>query len=210
MGRTLSLIALPAFLWFSTRLFAGIRISLNSIYDVSVRPQRIHFAKRILLAKLRDLGMVFMVLLLFLANTALSGGFTLLRSATESAGGRLGGLAGAILTIEGWIAEAVGFGFLVALFMLLYRFASTRRIRWQAALLASVFSAVAFELAKRLFALYLRNAGAFGVATVDATIGALILFVIWVYYSALVFLLGGVLAETWELRTLQRVQRGVL
>jgi len=31
---------------------------------------------------------------------------------------------------------------------------------------------------------------------------------VWVYYCALVFLLGGVVAETWELRELQRAQRG--
>jgi uncharacterized BrkB/YihY/UPF0761 family membrane protein len=36
----ISLYAIPTFIWFSTRLFAGIRTSLNSIYDVSVRPQR--------------------------------------------------------------------------------------------------------------------------------------------------------------------------
>ncbi|HLB54566.1 MAG TPA: hypothetical protein VJK71_05620, partial [Gemmatimonadales bacterium] len=36
VGRSLSLIAIPAFLWFSTRLFAGIRTALNSIYDVGL------------------------------------------------------------------------------------------------------------------------------------------------------------------------------
>ena len=34
----LVLYAIPAFVWFSTRLFAGIRTSLNEIYDVSARP----------------------------------------------------------------------------------------------------------------------------------------------------------------------------
>ena len=39
---------------------------------------------------------------------------------------------------------------------------------------------------------------------------AIILAVIWIYYSALVFLLGGVVAETWELRRLQNMQRASL
>ena len=34
----LSLYAVPTFLWFSTRLFAGVRTALNDIYDVSLRP----------------------------------------------------------------------------------------------------------------------------------------------------------------------------
>ena len=46
-------------------------------------------------------------------------------------------------------------------------------------------------------------------ATAGTSVGPIIVFVIWVYYSAFVFLLGGVIAETWELRTMQRVQRGI-
>ena len=47
---------MPAFLWFSTRLFASIRTSLNQIYDVSrasARPPR-HFLVSYLLGKARD------------------------------------------------------------------------------------------------------------------------------------------------------------
>ncbi|HEY7818175.1 MAG TPA: YhjD/YihY/BrkB family envelope integrity protein, partial [Vicinamibacteria bacterium] len=55
VGRSLSLVAIPAFLWFSTRLFAGIRTALNSIYDVGLRPPKGHFLLRFLLAKARDL-----------------------------------------------------------------------------------------------------------------------------------------------------------
>ena len=40
IGSSLSLLALPAFLWFSTRLFAGIRTSLNHIYDAGFRDLR--------------------------------------------------------------------------------------------------------------------------------------------------------------------------
>ncbi len=203
VGRTLSLVAVPAFLWFSTRLFAGIRTSLNSIYDVSLRAPKRHFVVRFLLGKLRDLGMVSLTLVLFLANTALTSGFTFLRAYLESTGG------GALIrTLEGWVAQLLGFVFLLVLFFLLYRHASLRRVRWQAALVAATFMAVAFEVAKRLYALYLKGATGYGTAAVDASIGAVILFVVWLYFSALVFLLGGVIAETWEMRELQRVQRG--
>ena len=38
----------------------------------------------------------------------------------------------------------------------------------------------------------------------DANIGAVILFVLWLYYTALVFLIGAVVAETWDLWSRQR------
>ena len=36
------------------------------------------------------------------------------------------------------------------------------------------------------------------------------LFILWIYYTAIVFLLGGVVAETWELRHMQKRQRIIL
>jgi membrane protein len=206
VGRSLSLVAVPAFLWFSTRLFASIRTALNNIYDVSVRPPKGHFVVRLLLAKLRDLGMVFMTLVLFLANTVLTTGLVLLQSYSSARGNGDGVILSAL---ERWAVEVLGFGFLIGLFFLLYRHASVRTPRWQAALVAALFMAAAFEVAKRLFALYLIRAAGWGAAGADAQAGAVILFVVWLYYSALVFLLGGVVAETWELRTLQRSQRGI-
>jgi uncharacterized BrkB/YihY/UPF0761 family membrane protein len=47
-------------------------------------------------------------------------------------------------------------------------------------------------------------------ASAETGIGAAVLFVLWLYYSSFVFLLGGVVAETWELRRLQHRQRVVL
>ncbi len=207
VGRSLSLVAIPAFLWFSTRLFGGIRSALNSIFDVALRPPKGHFLIRFLLAKARDLWMVLLTLTLFLANTTLTSGFAFLRNYFASSG--LGNNS-VIRTLEGWAGEVLGFGFLIALFYLLYRHAALRRVTRPAALLAASFMAVAFEIAKRLYAIYLRSATGYGAAAVDASIGAILLFVVWLYFSALVFLLGGVVAETWELRELQRVQRGGL
>ena len=37
-----------------------------------------------------------------------------------------------------------------------------------------------------------------------------VLFVLWLYYTAIVFLLGAVVAETWELRKMQQRQRAIL
>lgn len=207
VGRSLSLVALPAFIWFSTRLFAGIRTSLNSIYDVGLRPPKGHFLLRFILAKIRDLGMVALTLTLFLANTTLTYGVQFLHNYSTEHG--LGN-SPLIKLLEGGLGELLAFAFLVALFFFLYRFASLRRVGWQAALLAAGFMAVAFEIAKRLYAIYLQGASGYGAAAVDKSIGAVLLFVAWVNFSALVFLLGGVVAETWELRELQRVQRGGL
>ncbi len=204
VARQVSIVAIPAFLWFSTRLFGGARSALGEIYDVSVRPNPQHFLVAYFLGKLRDLGMVGVTLLLFLANAGLSAGLLLLQ-----ARGRSGGPAFAFFftTLGRAASELLAFVFLVSLFFVVYHFASVRRPPWRATLVASLFTGVLFEVAKRLFGLYVRNAVSLRQPTVGLNVGAVILFVVWMYYTALVFLLGGVVAETWELRELQRRQR---
>ena len=205
-ARRLSLVAIPAFLWFATRLFAGIRTALNEIYDVQVRPSRRHFVAAYLLGKLRDFGMVLITLLLFLANAGLTTGLTLL----EARGATVPGLAFFVTTFGQIAGQLLAFVFLLTLFFAVYQFASIRRPPARAVLVGALVSGVLFELAKRLFGLYIRNVVSYQRFAVDVNVGAVILFVVWVYYSALVFLLGGVVAETWELRGLQREQRTVM
>ena len=41
-------------------------------------------------------------------------------------------------------------------------------------------------------------------------LGAIVLFILWVYYTAIVFLLGAVVAETWELKKMLQTQRAIL
>jgi membrane protein len=85
-----------------------------------------------------------------------------------------------------------------------YRHASPRRLPRGAALAGSVFTAVLFEVAKRLYGWYLHNMATVSRFSTDANLGAVLLFVVWVYYTALVFLLGAVVAETWDLRSRQQ------
>ena len=203
-----SLVAIPAFVWFSTRLFAGVRTALNEIYDVSVRPTRpMHPVVAYLQSKSRDAGMVLATLLLFLVNTALIAGLAYL----ESRGAEV---APQFRFWVSWLGrllgEALAFAFQLVLFYVVYRYASLRRIPGRIALIASVFSAVFFEVAKRLYGLYLAHLASLEGVSGDGQVGAVVLFVLWVYYTAIVFLLGGVVAETWDLRTMQTQQRGRL
>jgi membrane protein len=203
----LSLYAAPAFLWFSTRLFAGIRTALNDIFDVSLRPlPHRWFIVLYLQAKLRDTVMVIGTLILFLTNTLLTTGLAVLQARGAET---VPQLAFFVSTLGRLLTEVLAFAFSVSLFHVTYRYASVRRLPWKTALFASVFTAVLFEVAKRLYALYLANFASFELGG-DANLGAAALFILWVYYTAIVFLLGAVVAETWELRKMQEHQRAIL
>ena len=68
-----------------------------------------------------------------------------------------------------------------------------------------VFTSVLLEMAKRAFSAYVRsfNPGSF----YSGTVAALVLVVIWVYYASFIFIIGGEVAQVYELRRVRKMQR---
>ena len=171
----LTLLAAPLFLWFSTRMFGGLRAALNEVFDTEEnRPWPV--------AKLTDLAMVFVAGGLFLANAFASTG-------------------------RGVLAQLETLVFSTLLFFLIFKFLPSRRIYWRTGLVASLFCAVGFEIAKRLFALYVTHFVTFNRAATNANLVAVLLLLLWIYYTAFIFLLGGEVAETYDLMRMRRLQR---
>jgi membrane protein len=95
----------------------------------------------------------------------------------------------------------------VVLFFIIFKFLPSRRIVWRTALVAAVFCALGFEVARRLYALYVTRFATLDRVASDANIVALFLFLLWIYYTAYLFLLGGEVAETYDLVRMRRSQR---
>ncbi len=195
----LTLIAVPAFLWFSTRLFGAVRTCLSSIFQVRARPAPgglvMSYIIGYLFAKLRDLLMVAIVMVLALANTIVSTWLALLRAQGIALEPPWTFFVTGIGQILGTI---VAFAFSMTLFVTLYRYASPKRLAWSGALLAGGVATVGFELAKRLFGLYLTYLNRGGQYSVDANVGAALLIILWLWYMALVFLIGAAAADVWD------------
>lgn len=186
----LTLVGAPLFLWFSTRAFGGLRAALNDVFDTDeVRPW--HMAKAL------DLGLV-------LATAAL-----LLGNAYVSAVGARGGAA--LTGIAGWTwhvaAQLAAVLFSTVLFFVIFKLVPSRPIAWRTALVASALCAIAFEIAKRLFELYITRVATLDRFISDANVLGLFLFMLWVYFICCLFLIGGEIAETYDLVRLRRAQR---
>ncbi len=171
----ITLLAAPLFLWFSTRMFGGLRAALNEVFDTEEN-------RSWPIAKLTDLAMVSVAGALFLANAFASTGRGLFA----------------------WLASLV---FSTLLIFMIFKFLPSRRIYWRTSVVASLFCAVAFEIAKRLYALYVARFVTFDRVASDANLIGFLLFVLWIYYTAYMFLLGGEVAETYDLMRMRRLQR---
>src|SRR5712691_1365964 len=100
-----------------------------------------------------------------------------------------------------WIGFAwVGFSLTVSALMLYfgYRYLPRRRIRAGSALAGAVLASVLWEIAKRLFRLYVRNVALYG--QLYGPLGVLVAFVMFVYYTCVVFVLGACYVAAMETR----------
>jgi membrane protein len=85
------------------------------------------------------------------------------------------------------LAEATSFGLLTVLFALIYKVLPDVEIGWRDVAIGAVFTSIFFTIGKFLIGLYL---GTSGVASSFGAAGALILILIWIYYSTTIFLFG--------------------
>ena len=90
-----------------------------------------------------------------------------------------------------WVAQTlnvgIGFAITAAIFALIYKLMPRAHVQWNDVWVGAVITTLLFSLGKALIGLYL---SASGIASAYGAAGSLVLVLLWVYYSAQVFLLG--------------------
>ncbi len=190
---TLGLLALPAFIWFSTRLFGSLRAALNEVFDTRE-------TRSWLMGKVQDVGLVLVTTLLFVINVLLAQGVEIL--------GQMNVLGFSFLGF--FAAQLLAFASVVAVFVIVFRYAPAYKMRRDTAFFAALICAAGFEAAKQLLGIYFRTMMRPSAIVRDATIAAVLLFVVWTYYMAFVFLIGGQIAQVYDLRRRLAQQRLLL
>lgn len=188
----LGVVGLPLFVWFSTRLFGSLRAALCEVFDTEEN-------RSWLRGKLVDVALVLATGLLFVLNTAASEGIAILGRSNPAFG-----------FFEFFVVQLLAFLFVLALFIIVFRFAPAHRIRWDTALVAALVCSLGFQVAKELLSLYFAHFVRPDSLVSDATLGGILLFVVWTYYMTLVFLLGSQIAQYYELRRRLSTQRLLL
>ncbi|MDE2075557.1 MAG: YihY family inner membrane protein [Burkholderiales bacterium] len=103
---------------------------------------------------------------------------------------------------RGWVNELPGgIGFLLSLvvfcmqtagFAALYKYVPNTFVRWEHAWAGAIFTSIGLELAQRVLALYLTKVPVY--TTIYGAFSAVPIFLIWMYVSWLVVLMGAVVA----------------
>jgi membrane protein len=191
----LTLVGALVFIWLATRLSGSVRSALFRVFEVGVRRGIVH-------GKLFDVLAVMTGVLLVTLNL----GVTVVFTAAMAFGVEIFGWGGDTVTIaQRLLAATIAFASIWTLFVLAYRYLPARRTPWRTSLVAATFAALVHELLKFAFSTYVTE-----VANYTSTLGNLAtaaILLLWIYYGALVFIVGGEVAHVY---TMLRARRAVV
>lgn len=185
-------LGLVGLIWASTRLFGSLRTVLEIIFEIPPE-ERLGIVE----GKIHDVRMVVVVGSLFLLTISLT---TALRWLKNYGVGFLGLDAYNISWFWALMSLIIAYLITYLMFFFVYRYVPDRWIPRQDAAVAALFSSLLFELAKQVFVAYLAEFGRF--LELYGSFTNLVVVAFWVYYSSIVFILGG------ELARIVQVQRG--
>ncbi len=194
----LTLFGALLFTWLATRLVGTLRVALRETFDIGQD-------RGLLVGKLFDVLVVVLGALLLTLNL----GATITLEAAVSVGGGALGVGGSLVGLaQRVLGQVVALLSIWFLFLVLYRYLPARRVPWVTAGVAATFAAVFHEALKVGFSWY-----ALQVADYTSTWGNLTtvaMFFFWIYYEAVVFILGGEVAQVYTLRKAGTVKAGAV
>ena len=187
-GTLATIISVVLLLIGSTSVFAELQAALDRIWRVPVATRRAGWWIT-LRARLLSFGLILGLAFLMMASLVVSAAVAAFAKWAQDM------IPAAEMLLQG-INIAISLSISSLLFAMIYKFMPQASIAWRDVWVGAVITAVLFEVGKIGISLYL---GKSGMTSAYAAAGSMVVLLIWVYYSAQIFLLG---AEfTWVLAT---------
>lgn len=183
------------FLLGATAVFAELQSALNKIWDVKADPKGGAILKYIL-DRLRSFTIALGVGFLLLVSLVISAALTALQDSLNN------WMPGIPIM---WQALNMGASFMIAalLFAMIYKYLPDVRITWKDVWIGAAVTAALFTAGKYAIGLYL---GQTAVASAFGAAGSFAVFLIWIYYSALISFFGAEFTQVYARLYGSRIQ----
>ncbi len=189
-------IGLFGVLFAATTLFSSLRTVLNTVY-------RIHSTESILLGKLRDLSLILLVIVFVLMATTILPGIHVLTELADHIP-FMAELQRSFLTET--MVKSTSLLLIFFSFFIVYLAVPHRRQPRRVILVSTIAAAILWYVAKEAFGFYIVH-----FITLRKIYGAyslLIVVAFWIYYTAIVFIVGGEIGQLYGERRKQRLADG--
>ena len=165
-------------------VFGEMQSALNAFWKVEPRGTTV---SRLIRARAVSLGLVAALGFLLLVSLVINAGLAALGTYIDAY------LPFAVFILQG-LTFLISFVLISVLFAAIYKVLPDKRLEWRDVLVGAIATALLFTLGKFLIGLYIGHSA---IASSYGAAGALILMLLWVYYSAQIFLLGAEFTKTY-------------
>jgi len=193
-GGTISaIIGILTLLWSASNVFAQLQEALNTIWEVAPDPKAGILAtiKRRFFSMTMVLGIGFMLLVSLVLSTAVAA---------------VGGIFERALPGGGFLMQllnfALSFAVVTGLFAAIYKVLPDATIKWSDVWVGAAVTALLFTVGKLLIGLYLGHAS---IGSTFGAAGSLLVFLVWVYYSAQILFFGAEFTQVYARRYGSRI-----
>ncbi|MFN4018637.1 MAG: YihY/virulence factor BrkB family protein [Reyranella sp.] len=183
-GLVATLVGVVTIFVAASGVFGEVQAALNAIWKAKSRRSTM---SRLLRARLASFGLVITLGFVLMVSLALSAALSALASFLKH---RFPLAELAVQTTDFVISMALISG----MFAIMYKVLPDTPIRWRDVAVGALVATGLFEGGKYLIALYI---GQTNVATSFGAAGALIVLLLWIFYSTLIFLLGAEFTRAW-------------
>lgn len=183
-GTVATLIGIAAILLAVSGVFGEVQSSLNAVWNAKPRSSTM---TRLMRARLASAGLVVAFGFVLMVSLAVS-------AAVAALSTFLHGVFPAMETALVVADFVVSIMLISALFAAMYKVLPDTPIAWHDVVVGAVFATLLFAGGKYLIALYI---GQSNVASSFGAAGALIVLLLWIFYSAQIFLLGAEFTRAW-------------
>lgn len=163
----------------ATTVFAELQDALDRIWRVPLR-QRASGWLSLVRARLLSFGMILAIGFLLMVSLVFSAALATVGRLAEP-------VFGAWYVLATITNSAVAFAMVATMFALIYKVMPRARVEWKDVWIGALFTAMLFGFGKFLIGLYI---GRSGIVTGFGAAGSLVVILLWVYYSAQIFLIG--------------------
>ena len=184
-GIITSAVGLVVLLFGASLVLVELRAAMNILWGVEAPTSRREGIMTFLKNRAISVGLVLGIGVLIVGSLTLSTYFAASRAYLQE--------HQVPVVLLGWLETLSGFILLTLFLMLLYKYLPATRVRWRETWLGALFSAFLFMVGRWLFGAYITESAlgsAYGAA------GSLVVFLLWVYYSAQLFFFGAALCRS--------------
>ncbi len=185
-----TLLGVAALVFGATGAFAQLQKALNRAWNVQPDPER-SGVKNFLLKRALSFGMILGTGFLLLVSLTLSALLTAIGTGLQE------WLPGLPINLSRALDFALSFAVITVLFAAIFRILPDARISWRDVWIGAATTAVLFVVGKMAIGFYL---GQSDPGSVFGAAGSLALVLLWIYFSALLLLLGAEFTQVWARR----------